>query len=413
MRGFPGFYIVLAIMIFLHWYVYQGLKSVFNKSAYRKYIYTTYFTICTLSVASFILLILVDPQFLGKSTRTFLFFMVAGIFFAQFVTAFFLLIDDIRRLFKWSFKKVSRKTKPVVTNAEGMSRSAFFSWIGFIAGGSLFSSLIYGFSNRYDYNIKKEKIAFPNLPSAFKGLKIVQISDIHSGSLQDENAVLRGVQMILDLKPDVILVTGDLVNDRAAEIKPLMHVFSKLKAPFGVYSVLGNHDYGPYAKWPHEGLTQDENLKKLIQYQHEMGWKLLMNEHVVFEKDNQKIALIGVENWSNKRNFPAHGKLDFAHAGLEEVPFKMLMTHDPSHWEGEVISKYNDIDITFSGHTHGMQFGIEIPGFKWSPVQYVYKQWAGLYKNADQYIYVNRGFGFIGYPGRVGILPEITVIELI
>jgi uncharacterized protein len=194
-------------------------------------------------------------------------------------------------------------------------------------------------------------------------------------------------------------------------MKDYMDSFSKLKAPYGVYSVLGNHDYGDYVSWPSKE-AKDKNLEDLKQVHADLGWKLLMNEHVVIEKGEEKIAVIGVENWSAKNRFPKYGDLSKAYAGSEEIPFKILMSHDPSHWEAEVIPKYPDIQLMLAGHTHGMQFGVEIPGIKWSPVQYVYKQWAGLYHGNEQKLYVNRGFGFIGYPGRVGILPEITLFEL-
>jgi predicted MPP superfamily phosphohydrolase len=190
-------------------------------------------------------------------------------------------------------------------------------------------------------------------------------------------------------------------------------LFSQLKSPMGVYSILGNHDYGDYVSWPtEEGITKEQNLENLKKVHADLGWRLLMNEHVVLEKNDEQVALIGIENWSNKARFPKHGRMDLAYPGAEKYPFKILMSHDPSHWDAQVRTSYSDIDLTLSGHTHGMQFGIEIPGFKWSPVQYVYKQWAGLYEEANQKLYVNRGFGFIGYPGRVGILPEITLIEL-
>ena len=212
-------------------------------------------------------------------------------------------------------------------------------------------------------------------------------------------------------KPDLILFTGDLVNDRHTEMEDYIDVFSQLKAPMGVYSTLGNHDYGDYVKWDSKA-EKIENLEQLKHVHAKLGWRLLMNEHVILEKGEDKIALLGIENWSAKGNFPKYGKMDLAHPGTETFPFKILMSHDPSHWEAEVQSKYPDIDLMLSGHTHGMQFGVELPGIKWSPVQYMYKQWAGLYEEGKQKLYVNRGFGFIGYPGRVGILPEITVIEL-
>jgi predicted MPP superfamily phosphohydrolase len=216
----------------------------------------------------------------------------------------------------------------------------------------------------------------------------------------------------LNEKADLILFTGDLVNDRSVEMEEYMDIFKQIKAPMGVYSTLGNHDYGDYASWPFNGISKQQNLENLKKVHAALGWKLLMNEHVVLEIDDQQIALLGIENWSAKARFPKYGKMNEAYAGTEKYPFKILMSHDPSHWDAQVRPQYPDVDLTLSGHTHGMQFGIDIPGFKWSPVQYIYKQWAGLYEEGKQKLYVNRGYGFIGYPGRVGILPEITVIEL-
>jgi uncharacterized protein len=243
-------------------------------------------------------------------------------------------------------------------------------------------------------------------------LRVLQISDIHSGSFTDKKAVEHGIERALKLSPDIILFTGDLVNNTADEMADYMDTFSRLKAPMGVFSVLGNHDYGDYVEWPtHE--AKKENLEKLKNIHGQLGWRLLMNEHVVIDKHDAQIAIIGVENWSAKKRFPKYGDLSKAYHGSQEIPFKILMSHDPSHWEAEVLPIYKDIDLMLSGHTHGMQFGVEIPWFKWSPVQYVYKQWAGLYEDQHQKLYVNRGFGFLGYPGRVGILPEITLFEFV
>jgi len=219
------------------------------------------------------------------------------------------------------------------------------------------------------------------------------------------------VDMILQQNADIILFTGDLVNDRHNEILEYIPVFNKLKAPMGVYSTLGNHDYGDYVQWESE-IAKKENLDKLKQAHATMGWKLLMNEHIVFEKSGEKIALLGIENFGAKGRFPKYGRMQDAYPGTENIPFKLLMSHDPSHWDYQVKKEYKDIDLMLSGHTHGMQFGLENPYFKWSPVQWMYKQWAGLYEEGNQKLYVNRGFGFIGYPGRVGIMPEITVITL-
>jgi predicted MPP superfamily phosphohydrolase len=272
---------------------------------------------------------------------------------------------------------------------------------------------VYGFTNQYKYQIKRVKLSFDNLPASFKGLRIVHISDIHSGSFMDKKAVEHGVEMIMKENADLILFTGDLVNDKATEMENYMDVFSKLKAPMGVFSTLGNHDYGDYVQWPINGISKEQNLIDLQKVHADIGWKLLMNEHVILKKDTDEIALLGIENWSNKARFPKHGRMDLAHAGTEKYPFKILMSHDPSHWDAQVKTDYADVDLMLSGHTHGMQFGVELPGFKWSPVQYMYPQWSGLYESQKQKLYVNRGFGFIGYPGRVGQLPEITIIELV
>ena len=190
-------------------------------------------------------------------------------------------------------------------------------------------------------------------------------------------------------------------------------LFSRVKAPLGVYSTFGNHDYGDYVQWPIEGITKVQNIENLKKVHSDMGWRLLMNEHVVIERGGEQIVILGIENWSNKARFPKYGKMHLAYEGAANYPFKILLSHDPSHWEGEVKPNYPDIDLMLSGHTHGMQYGLEIPGIKWSPIQYIYKQWAGLYEADHQKLYVNRGFGFVGYPGRVGILPEITVLELV
>jgi predicted MPP superfamily phosphohydrolase len=212
---------------------------------------------------------------------------------------------------------------------------------------------------------------------------------------------------------DMVIFSGDLVNDRATEMNDYMDVFDKVKAPLGVYSTFGNHDYGEYARWAYGGVTKDQNLINLAKIHEQLGWRLMMDEHIPLERNGDKIALIGIQNWSAKARFPKYGNMKKAYAGAENYPFKILISHDPSHWDAEVRPEYGDVDLMLSGHTHGMQFGVEIPGFKWSPVQYMYKEWDGLYEEGKQKLYVNPGFGFIGYPGRVGILAEITVIELV
>lgn len=414
MRSTGFLAIVAIIMATIDLYVYQVVKMLCQGSSTRtkSIIFTTYWAVSITIIIIFLFLPYLNTERWPKNFRNYLFATIVGFFFAKLLASVIFLIDDLRRAIQWGVAKIFfRNTEGESEVNEGISRSVFLSWLGIGIGGSLISSLIYGFSNKYNYQIRRVPLTFSNLPSAFRGLKIVQISDIHSGSFDNKKAVEKGVQMILDLKPDLILFTGDLINDRSSEMIGYEEVFSRLNAPMGVFSTLGNHDYGDYVKWPTES-AREENLENLKKMQAEMGWRLLMNEHVVLEKQGQEIALIGIENWSAKRRFPKHGKMWEAYPGAEKYPFKILMSHDPSHWDAEVRPKYGDIDLTLAGHTHGMQFGIEIPGFKWSPVKYVYEQWAGLYEEGKQKLYVNRGYGFIGYPGRVGILPEITLIEL-
>lgn len=412
----PTFVLIfLAIMILLDTYVFQAIKVVSSSASpkTKTIIYSVYWAISILAIIGFLIFVLTGPDFLPKKVRTYLFATVVGLFFGKLISVIFFLVDDVRRLIQWVTGKLFFRDTEGEQLSEGISRSTFLSWLGLAAGGTLFGSLVYGFSNKYNYDVKRIKLAFDNLPPSFKGLKIVHISDIHAGSFTNKEAVARGVKKIMEAKADLILFSGDLVNDRATEMEEYMDVFSQLKAPMGVYSTFGNHDYGDYVSWPYHGVSKQQNLINLAKVHKELGWHLLMNEHVVLEKNGDQIALLGIENWSNKARFPKHGRMDLAYAGAEKYPFKILMSHDPSHWEGQVIHQYKDVDLTLSGHTHGMQFGIEIPGFHWSPVQYVYKQWAGLYEEGKQKLYVNRGYGFIGYPGRVGILPEITVIELV
>ena len=415
MRSPIGAFIFICIMLILDLYVFQAIKAVSQNagSKTKSIIFILFWTLSILAVIGFLLFAFTEQNFIGKKVRTYLFATVIGLFLAKLTALIFFIADDLRRIIQWAAGKLFfNNTEGDNMGGDGISRSVFLSWIGLAAGTTLFGSLVYGFSNKYNYNVKRLKLAFPNLPPAFKGVKVVHISDIHSGSFANLSAVEHGVQLILDQKPDVIFFTGDLVNDKASEMTPVMDIFTKLKAPMGVYSTLGNHDYGDYVQWPVDGLSKTQNLDNLKKVHTQLGWKLLMNEHVVLQKDGAEIAILGVENWSAKGRFPKYGRLGQAHAGTEKYPVKILLSHDPSHWEGEVLNDYKDIDLVLSGHTHGMQFGVEIPGFKWSPVQYMYKQWAGLYEKANQKLYVNRGFGFIGYPGRVGILPEITVIEL-
>lgn len=421
MRNTSFWWILLVIMVLLDFYVFQVVKLMTQNSGskLKLIIYGCYWFVSISAIIILFILPYMQTDQTSKMVKTILFTVIFSLFFAKLIASIFFMVDDIRRGIQWLAGKVFfMNSEADLQQSAGISRSIFLSWFGIAVGGGIFGSLIYGFGNKYNYQIKRLKLSYDNLPTAFKGLRILHFSDVHSGSLTNKNAVKDGLEKMMKEKPDLILFTGDLVNNKAEEMNELQDVFSLLKAPMGIYSTLGNHDYGDYVSWEdmdengHSNLKK-QNLERLKSIHAEMGWKLLMNENVLLEKDNEKIAVIGVENWSSKARFPKYGNLKKAYNGTENIPFKVLLSHDPSHWDAEVKENYKDIDLTLAGHTHGMQFGVELPGFKWSPVQYVYKQWAGLYEKEAQKLYINRGFGFIGYPGRVGILPEITIIDLV
>ena len=332
----------------------------------------------------------------------------------------FLLIDDLRRgLIKLSrIRRETNEDKAGHTAAdssvvgEPISRSSFIIKAGLITAAIPLTSLTWGItSGAYDYQIRRRKLVLPNLPQAFDGMTLAQITDVHSGSFYNKRAVLGGVEMLLAEKPDLIFFTGDLVNNIASEMKDYQDIFSKVKAPLGVYSVLGNHDYGDYYYGREPSPAKAKNLQDVIKTHQLMGWDLLMNENRRLKIDGEEIGILGIENWGMGR-FPKYGRMEEAVKNTDDLPVKLLLSHDPSHWRGQVLEKYPQIDAMFSGHTHGMQFGVRLDDFQWSPVQYIYKEWAGLYQEQNQQLYVNVGYGFLGYPGRVGILPEITIFEL-
>ena len=432
MRNSPFLLLVAGLMILLDVYFFQVIKLLTTNTAprTRTLLFIVYWILSVLVIVLLFVLPYLNLDNVRKGLRSTVFAVLVGLFIFKLFACVFFLIDDLRRGIQWLWGKLffAGAESGTPQASPGISRSLFLSWLGITIGGGLFGSLVYGFSNKYNYKVKRVPLRFPNLPGAFKGLKIVQISDIHSGSFTDKEAVRKGVEKIMALQPDLILFTGDLVNNKYEEMLPYMDVFDKLRAPLGVYSIFGNHDYGDYIEWPDRDEAHREkerqagrhlltplqaaSLEKLKEVHANMGWRLLWDEHVPIEKDGQQFALIGIQNYSALRNFSRYGNLSKAYAGAEKYPFKILMSHDPTHWDAEVRPKFSDIDLTLSGHTHGFQFGVEIPGFRWSPVQYVYRQWAGLYREGRQVIYVNRGYGFIGYPGRVGILPEITLLEL-
>ncbi|MHA6246959.1 metallophosphoesterase [Pontibacter sp. CAU 1760] len=398
---------IVLFLFLIDLYVYQAIKTVSQNldPMAQRIIYFLHWLVFAITAGTF-LMAAATRGTPPSAFKTYLASTLFIIFASKLVVVLFLLMDDTVRVGKIVYHHATNDTP------FDASRSKFLSQLGLIAAAVPFSAFIYGMvKGAYDYQVKRVTLRFPNLPPAFDGYKLLQISDLHTGSFNSTEPLREAVKLINKQEADLVLFTGDLVNNMAIEVQEHIDTLKEIKAKTAVYSVLGNHDYGDYVSWPSPAAKQ-ENLRSLIDSHGKMGWQILMNEHRIIEKDGEKIAVLGVENWGNRVGFPKYGRLEEAYAGTEDSPFKVLLSHDPSHWDGEVNPKYDDIDLTLSGHTHGMQFGVNIPGWKWSPVQYVYEQWAGLYKKGRQHLYVNTGLGFLGYPGRVGFLPEITVFEL-
>ncbi|MBA2610644.1 MAG: metallophosphoesterase [Bacteroidetes bacterium] len=402
-----------TLIILIELYFLQAVKTFtqdFSQGKRSAILYITY-TIACISILMAIVAIVYPPPNWNSFLR-FLSSILIIIVLCKLIGCSFLLIDDIIRLFRWIFSFLKSKPEVIAETTTGISRLKFLSQVAITFTVVPAVGFIYGMvRGAYKYRVHNVKIPSSKIPKEFNGFKIVQLSDIHTGSFLNEDGLKKAFEIVAAQKPDLILFTGDLVNNEAKEVEGYEHLFSSLKAPHGVFSVLGNHDYGDYVQWngPEE---KRENLQKLKAKQKDFGWRILMNEHVPIEKDGAQIGLIGIENWGGNMRFPRYGKMKEAYEGADKYPFKILMSHDPSHWDMQVVLEYPEVDLTLSGHTHGMQLGIEIPGFKWSPIKYLYKNWAGLYKQDKQMLYVNRGLGFLGYPGRLGIWPEITVIEL-
>lgn len=407
---FLRFLIPVILVLLIDFYFFQAVKTStrdFSPGA-KNGIYWAYWIFTAFSI-SFILLMMLMPQsFLPKFTKIYILSVIMIVIISKVIGSLFLLIDDIARFFKWGFLKFGF----FADGGYSVSRAKFMSHLGIIISFIPFTSMIYGMvKSAFDYRVRIIKLHLPNLPDAFNGYKIAQLSDIHSGSFSSGGPLKKAISILMEQQADLIFFTGDLVNNRSDEAENVFEELSEIKAKDGVYSVLGNHDYGDYIPWDSKE-AKAANLQQMVDIHARLGWKLLRNENRILEKEGAQLAIIGVENWGSAMRFPKYGDLDVAKKGVEHLPVKLLLSHDPSHWDAKVRPEHPDIDVTFSGHTHGFQFGIEIPGFKWSPVQYVYKQWAGLYEEGAQKIYVNRGLGFLGYLGRVGILPEITVFEL-
>jgi predicted MPP superfamily phosphohydrolase len=387
-------------------YAFQALKTITR----TKWILVSYQIISLLAVLYIVYQFTQFDRRVGQNTKTLITFgLLLLVFIPKLILTSIMLLEDVFRVFSGTI------THFLGDNDRGSflpERRRFVSQVALAMAAIPFSSLLYGMTKgKYNFRVIKQTLFFPDLPEDFDGFTITQISDVHSGSFDDPEKINYAIDMINDQNADMILFTGDIVNTHATEMHPWIDIFNRIQPhEFGKYSVLGNHDYGEYVEWPSDAAKR-QNFEDIKDLHRQIGFNLLLNEHTKIKKGNSELALVGVENWG--KNFKQAGDLKKASEGLTKEDFKILMSHDPSHWEYEVKHDEKHYHLTLSGHTHGLQFGIEIPGIiQWSPVQYVYKQWAGLYENVGRYIYVNRGFGFHAYPGRVGIWPEITVFEL-
>lgn len=403
----------IAILLIVDIYLMYGYKNFFSSQIIKSSFKWFYSLSMMISYSCFALIVF---KFDDRPTQASLWMNLwFGYTFAFIVLKIGMLVsiflDDIIRVIEYIGKVIWSLFSSSERKVNYAERRKFIGQVGLGLASIPFLGMLYGITKgKYNYKIKTVALSFKNLPKAFDGLRIVHISDIHSGSFDDFNEVAHGVNMIKEQQADLILFTGDLVNNEAEEIVPYKELFASMKAPLGVFSTLGNHDYGTHKRWKNK-TEKAENLSDLFIHQQEMGFDLLNNRTHTITKDGQELDIVGVENWG-KPPFPQIGDLDKALEGTNPNNFKILLSHDPTHWDEKVVPNTQNIDLTLSGHTHGMQFGVEIPGFKWSPSKYIYKRWAGLYKNKEQYLYVNRGFGFLGFPGRVGIWPEITVITI-
>lgn len=398
--------IFFVFAVIVEWYSYQAVRTAFD----NKWVQRFYLLVSLVALAYIIYSFTKFDRSQGQTSQTLITLgLFLLIYIPKLVISIFLLGEDILRVFVGVYQQMTQ-TNTSSTFLPGRRR--FLSTLALGIAAIPFASIVYGiFQGRFNFRIIRQQIFFDDLPDEFDGFTLMQLSDIHSGSFDNREKIQYGIDLVNEQKFDLLLFTGDIVNTHAREMDLWMEMFSKIKNPeFGKYSVLGNHDYGEYVDWPSEN-DKLENFEAIKAIHPKLGFKLLLNEFLKIQKGNAEINLIGVENWG--RGFKQVGDLKKASAELSKEEFKILMSHDPSHWELEVKKHPLNFQLTLSGHTHGMQFGIEIPGvFKWSPVQYVYKQWAGLYQEFGRYVYVNRGFGYHAYPGRVGIWPEITLIEL-
>ena len=407
------FLIIAAASLLFDWYVFAGLKTLTKdwRSTRSQQLVTFGYLVISIGVTA--LLFLGFTSFSTAKGMTPFHEWVLSIFLTLLFTKLFfvlvLFLGDVVRFFYGVINNIA-KPKGKVIKPFFAARRKFISEIAVLVAAVPFTSFFYAMlKGKYDYRLHRETLYFDDLPDAFDGFTITQISDIHSGSFDNTEAVQKGIDMAKAQKSDLFVFTGDLVNNAAWEIEPYLSRFSQLKAPYGQFSILGNHDYGDYIHWDSEA-QKAANLDKLKEHHKSLGYRLLLDENVVIEKGGQKLSLIGVQNWG--RGFIKLGDLDKALKGVDKDAFKILLSHDPTHWEEKVRFNPTTIHLTLAGHTHGAQFGVETAHFRWSPVKYVYLDWAGLANEKDRYLYVNRGFGFLAFTGRLGIWPEITVITL-
>lgn len=397
--------IFLAVLFLIDLYAFQAVKTAFRQASSARWVYWI-FSGMVYSALVYVFLTFDRSSVMQNNPLQYIIALTILSLVPKIILMTGMFGEDVFRLGEGTVRKLAGSSKDFMPD-----RRRFVSQATLALAAIPFAGIIHGvLKGKYNYQVIRKTLVYEDLPEEFDGLTITQISDVHSGSFDNPEKISYGIDMINEQASDLILFTGDLVNNRADEMKPWISDFSRLKAPMGKYSILGNHDYGDYVNWE-SAEAKEHNMQELYGIHREIGFKLMRNENTRLEKGGATIDLIGVENWG--KGFAQHGDLNKAVEGLEQESFKVLMSHDPSHFD-EVVKKYSKfIHLTLSGHTHGMQFGIEIPGFlKWSPVKYRYPKWAGLYEEMGRKLYVNRGFGFLAFPGRVGIWPEITVLTL-
>ncbi len=399
--------ILITLLIFglIDLYVYKGITGIFQNLP-KWYHITLSVGYWVISIAVLLLLIFGISNrnsFDSMNTLTLIIGVFITLLLPKVVFLLFHAIDDLYNLSVFAFSKINAETD--------YSRRNFISQLGLMASSLMFGSMVYGVVwGKFNFRVVRTDITSARIPSGFDGLKIVQISDTHLGSFGDNiEPVRKAVQMINELAPDYVFFTGDLVNNHADEAKPWINLFAEIEAKEGKYSVFGNHDYGDYGNYTSE--ERRESVESLKEIHRQMGFRLLEDENVLVTRDGDQMRIIGVHNWG--RGFHQIGNLERALSGTDPDEFQILLSHDPTHFEEQVKHK-TKIDLTLSGHTHGMQMGIEIPSLniKWSPVSMRYRRWAGLYQDDEQKIYINRGFGVLAFPGRVGMPPEISLLTL-